>query len=146
MNAQVQIIERDGQPEYAVVPIETYRRLLALAEDMEDIRAYDRAMAEIDRGEDEVLPAEVAKRLLSGEAHPLRIWREYRGLTQQQLAQAVGVGKSYISQIEAGKKQAAVGVLQALSRTLAVDMEDLVTETETQGDPRSTKLRDTDFP
>jgi hypothetical protein len=29
MNAQVQIIERDGQPEYAVVPIETYRRLLA---------------------------------------------------------------------------------------------------------------------
>jgi DNA-binding XRE family transcriptional regulator len=127
MNAQVQIIERDGQPEYAVVPIETYRRLLALAEDMEDIRAYDRAMAEIDRGEDEVLPAEVAERLLSGETHPLRIWREYRGLTQQQLAQAVGVGKSYISQIEAGKKQAAVGVLQALSRTLAVDMEDLVT-------------------
>jgi len=129
MNAQVQIIERDGQPEYAVVPIETYRRLLALAEDMEDIRAYDRAMAEIDRGEDEVLPAEVADRLLSGKTHPLRIWREYRGLTQQQLAQAVGVGKSYISQIEAGKKQAAVGVLQALSRTLAVDMEDLVTET-----------------
>lgn len=128
MNAQVQIIERDGQPEYAVVPIETYRRLLALAEDMEDIRAYDRAMAEIDRGEDEVLPADVAERLLSGETHPLRVWREYRGLTQQQLAQAVGVGKSYISQIETGKKQAAVGVLQALSRTLAVDMEDLVTE------------------
>ena len=135
MNAQVQIIERDGQPEYAVVPIETYRRLLALAEDMEDIRAYDRAMAEIDRGEDEVLPTEVAERLLSGETHPLRIWREYRGLTQQQLAQAVGVGKSYISQIEAGKKQAAVGVLRTLSRTLAVDMEDLVTETETPGHP-----------
>ena len=39
MNAQVQIIEHDGQPEYAVVPIDTYRGLLALAEDMEDIRA-----------------------------------------------------------------------------------------------------------
>jgi DNA-binding XRE family transcriptional regulator len=126
MNAQVQIIERDGQPEYAVVPIETYRRLLALAEDMEDIRAYDRAMAEINRGEDEILPAEVAEQFLNGATQPLRIWREYRGLTQQKLADAAGVGKSYISQIEAGKKQPTVGVLQALSRALAVDMEDLV--------------------
>lgn len=125
MNAQVQIIERDGQPEYAVVPIETYRRLLALAEDMEDIRAYDRAMAEIDRGEDEILPAELAERLLSGDTRPLRIWREYRGLTQQQLGDAAGVGKSHISQIEAGRKQPTVAVLQALARALAVDMEDL---------------------
>jgi DNA-binding XRE family transcriptional regulator len=126
MNAQVQIIERDGQPEYAVVPIETYLRLLALAEDMEDIRAYDRAMAEVSRGEDEILPAEVAERFLNGATQPLRIWREYRGLTQQKLADAAGVGKSYISQIEAGKKQPTVGVLQALSRALAVEMEDLV--------------------
>ena len=126
MSAQVQIIERDGQPEYAVVPIETYHRLLALAEDMEDIRAYDQAMAEIDRGEGEIVPADLAERLLSSETHPLRIWREYRGRTQQQLADAAGVGKSYISQIEAGKKRPTVGVLQALSRTLAVDMEDLI--------------------
>ena len=125
MSAQVQIIERDGQPEYAVVPIETYRRLLALAEDMEDIRAYDRAMMEIDRGEDEILPAELAERLLSGDTRSLRIWREYRGLTQQQLGDAAGVGKSYISQIEAGRKQPTVAVLQALARALAVDMEDL---------------------
>jgi DNA-binding XRE family transcriptional regulator len=126
MSAQVQIIERDGQPEYAVVPIETYRRLVELAEDMEDIRAYDRAMAEIDRGEDEVVPGAVAARLLRGDVHPLRIWREYRGLTQEALAEAAGVGKSYISQIEAGKKTGAVRVLRTLAETLAVDIEDLV--------------------
>jgi transcriptional regulator with XRE-family HTH domain len=72
------------------------------------------------------LPAEVAERFLNGATQPLRIWREYRGLTQQKLADAAGVGKSYISQIEAGKKQPTVGVLQALSRALAVEMEDLV--------------------
>jgi DNA-binding XRE family transcriptional regulator len=126
MSAQVQIIERDGEPEYAVVPIETYRRLVELAEDMEDIRAYDRAMAEIDRGEDEVVPGDVAARLLRGDVHPLRIWREHRGLTQEALAEAAGVGKSYISQIEAGKKTGAVGVLRALAEKLAVDIEDLV--------------------
>jgi len=71
------------------------------------------------------LPAELAESLLSGDTRPLRIWREYRGLTQQQLANAAGVGKSYISQIEAGKKQPTVAVLQELARALAVDMEDL---------------------
>ena len=51
MSEKVQIIERDGQPEYAVVPIETYRRLVERAEDAEDIQAFDRAMAEGGRGE-----------------------------------------------------------------------------------------------
>ncbi len=37
-HAQVQIIERDGRPEYAVVPFDDYKRLLALAEDAEEIR------------------------------------------------------------------------------------------------------------
>ncbi|WP_006747697.1 hypothetical protein [Thioalkalivibrio paradoxus] len=69
MSAHLQIIERDGQPEYAVVPIETYRRLVELAEDMEAIRAYDRAMAEIDRGEDEVAPNDVAAWLQAGDLH-----------------------------------------------------------------------------
>jgi transcriptional regulator with XRE-family HTH domain len=52
--------------------------------------------------------------------------REYRGLTQEALAEAAGVGKSYISQIEAGKKTGAVRVLRTLAETLAVDIEDLV--------------------
>ena len=34
MNEQnVQIIEKDGEPEYAVVPIEEYRRMVAALED-----------------------------------------------------------------------------------------------------------------
>ncbi|SEL64706.1 type II toxin-antitoxin system Phd/YefM family antitoxin [Ectothiorhodospira marina] len=53
MSFQAQIIERDGKPEYAVVPIDQYRRLLALAEDMEDVRAADEAMRELEEGRDE---------------------------------------------------------------------------------------------
>ncbi|HEB99119.1 MAG TPA: type II toxin-antitoxin system Phd/YefM family antitoxin, partial [Thiotrichales bacterium] len=44
MNARIQIIEKDGKPEYAVVPYEDYRRLLELAENAEDIRAGDEAL------------------------------------------------------------------------------------------------------
>ena len=126
MTETVQIIERDGQPEYAVVPIETYRRLVAWAEDAEDIQAFDRAMGELARGEDEVGPEEVARRLFGGEEHPVRVWREYRGLTQGDLAQAAGVGKSYISQLEAGRKTGSLRLMRDLAEALEVDMEDLI--------------------
>lgn len=125
MSAQVQMIERDGKPEYAVVPIDIYRRLLEMAEDVEDVRAYDKAMQELESGEDELLPSEMVERLMNGE-NPLRVWREYRGLTQETLAQAIGVGKSYISQIEAGKKPGSAKVLKALATALSLDVDDLL--------------------
>lgn len=126
MSAQVQIIERDGKPEYAVVPIELYRQLLTLVEDAEDIRAANIALQELNAGEDEAIPAAVARRLLSGTEHPLRIWREHRGLTQEALAAQAGVGKSYLSQIEAGKKTGSARILRTLAQILRVDMDDLL--------------------
>jgi DNA-binding XRE family transcriptional regulator len=128
MNTQVQIIEKDGKPEYAVVPFEEYKRLLEQAEDAEDILAYDQAMAELERGEDELIPAEIAHRLLSDEEHPLKVWREYRGLTQEALANQANTTKSYISQIEAGKKPGSVALLKRLATVLNVDVDDLVQE------------------
>ncbi len=124
MSAQVQIIERDGKPEYAVVPFELYEQLLSLAEDAKDIAAADAAMAEIDRGEDEIIPGDIAHRLLAGE-NPVRVWREHRNLTQEDLATAAGVGKSYVSQIEGGKKPGSVTVLKRMARALRVDLDDL---------------------
>ncbi len=126
MNAPVQIIEKDGKPEYAVVPYEEFRRLLQLAEDAEDIRAADAAQRELQNGEDEAVPADVVEQLLNGQQHPLRVWREYRGFTQEVLAQMSGVGKSYISQIEAGKKTGSAKVLRSIAKALEVEVEDLL--------------------
>lgn len=126
MNDAVQIIKRDGKPEYAVVPIDTYERLVASAEQAEDVRAYDRAMAELERGEDEVVPEAVAHRLLADEDHPLRVWREHRGLTQEALATSAGVGKSYISQLEAGRRSGSLGAMRRLAAALEVGIEDLL--------------------
>ncbi len=124
MNARVQIIERDGEPEYAVVPIALYRRLLELAEDADDIAAADKAMGELARGDDEIVPGDIAHRLLAGD-NPVRVWREHRGLTQEALATAAGVGKSYVSQIEAGRKPGSVAVLKRMAAALRVDLDDL---------------------
>jgi len=44
------------------------------------------------------VPIAVADALLAGE-HPMRVWREYRRMTQDQLAQAAGVRRAHIAQL-----------------------------------------------
>lgn len=55
--------------------------------------------------------------------------REHRtqmGLTQEELAEKVGVWQSFIGQIERGEKQPSVGVLVKLADALGVTTEDLL--------------------
>lgn len=119
------IIERDGKPEYAVIPYDVYQAMVERLEDLEDIRAADEAIAELERGENELIPWEMSERLSEGE-NPIRLWREHRSVTQAELAEAAGVRKPAISQIEAGKRQPSVPVLSAIAQRLGVDMDDLV--------------------
>lgn len=120
----LQIIERDGHPEWAVIPYADYVQLMKRLELAEDLRAYDQAKAELKAGTDEVVPGDVVDRLAAGEP-PLRVWREYRGLSQQALADAAGLGKSYICQLEAGTRKGSVGTLRALASALNLDLDDL---------------------
>lgn len=59
-------------------------------------------------------------------ANPLRVWREHRGLTQQQLADQAGISKPYLSQLEAGKRTGSATVLSALAQALNVLVDDFV--------------------
>lgn len=124
-----QIIEKDGKAEFAVVPIDEYTALLEKAEDLDDVVAYDKAVAELEAGEDELIPAEFADRLMDGDEHPLKVWREFRGLTQEQLAErAEGVSQAQIAQIETGARQGTVAVLKSLAGMLDVALDDLVAD------------------
>ncbi len=122
----VQIIEKAGKPEYAVIPYAEYQELLEMAQEAGDLRDAGRAMAELESGEDESIPATIAQRLVSGDEHPLKVWREYRGFTQESLGASAGIGKSYVSQIEAGTKTGSTKVFKALAEALRVDMDDLL--------------------
>ncbi|MBN1992118.1 MAG: helix-turn-helix transcriptional regulator [Anaerolineae bacterium] len=124
----VQIIEKNGRPEYAVVPYKEYQRLVAEAEMLQDVRDYDEAKLAMANGE-ELIPSRVTYALLDGE-NPLRVWREYRGLTQQQVAEAAGISKPYLSQLESGRRKGTAEVLQAISKVLNVSLDDLVMSEE----------------
>lgn len=58
--------------------------------------------------------------------HFIRAWRKYRGLTQDQMAERVGVDKSYISKIENGKKRYDQPFLEAAAEVLRCEPADLI--------------------
>lgn len=56
------ITDEKGERTAVVLPIEEYEELLERLEDAEALRVADEALAEIERGEDEVVPLEQALR------------------------------------------------------------------------------------
>ena len=110
--------------EMITIPVEEYAALQAARDDLADLQVYGHAKAGLARGEDEVVPAEVARRLIE-ENSPLRVWREYRALTQQALADAAGVNRVQIAEIEAGRKSGSVKTVRKLARALGVSIDDL---------------------
>ena len=119
----VQIIEKDGCPQYVVLRIENYREIISLLDDTEDCSAIDRALIEDKAGE--TVPSETVNAILNG-VPPLRAWRQCRGFTLESLAERVGVSKGYLSQIENGRKPGTLGILRRISIVLSVTIDDLV--------------------
>ena len=119
-----QIIERDGKPEWAVLPYETYIELVEQAEMLQDVQDYDAVKAALARGEEELVPGEVAYALLKRE-NPIKVWRSYRGLAQPELAARAGVSVPYLSQLETGKRKGSLEVLNAIARALNLSLDDL---------------------
>ncbi|MBU0752601.1 MAG: helix-turn-helix transcriptional regulator [Gammaproteobacteria bacterium] len=115
-----QIIEQDGKPAFAVVPMTEWMALLARLEELQDVADVKDARAR----NEETFPLEFVERRLAGEA-PLRVWREYRGLTLQALADACGVTQQMLSMIEHGKAKPSADLLAKLAAALGCDMDDL---------------------
>jgi len=120
--SNVQVIEQGGKPVFYVVPAALWEKINREAEDIDDVTAFDRAMA----SGDGLLrfPAAVAHAMAEG-VHAVRAWREFRGMTQDALAMAARVSKSFISQIEGGKREGSVRTLKQLAGALGIGVEAL---------------------
>lgn len=118
-----QIVEIAGQ-KMAVLPVADYERLLELAEDRADEEAA--AIAERRRADgEEYVPAELVDRLLAGET-PLRVWRQYRGLTLDDVAKRVGVAPATVSRLETGVMKGGPAIWRKLASALDVAVEDIL--------------------
>jgi len=104
-----------------VLPLEEYEALI----DAADIAAADKVLADIEAGRDELIPDAMVGRMLAGESL-VRIWREHRGLTAVQLAEAAGISAGYLSELENGKKTGGVETLRRIADALKLNIDDLL--------------------
>ena len=121
----VQIIDNNGKPEWAVLPYNDYLRLKENSEMLQDIHDYDRAKEELRRTGEERIPSELVFALIEG-ANPLRTWREYRHLSQNDLAQKAGISVPYLSQLESDKRKGSLQILEKLAGILNLTVDDLL--------------------
>lgn len=124
MNYRPQSFEApDGTPLVVITRAE-YDRLIAAAfdEDLRDNLIADRALAESDVR----YPAGVMDAMLAGKS-PVAAWRQFRDLTQSELAASAGVTQAAISRIESGgpdgSRSGSVETRRAIARALGVGLD-----------------------
>lgn len=115
----------NGMNETITIDKVEYNRLVNLSEHALDAAAIHAFNNKLAAGEEELIPAEFANRMIEGES-PLRVYREYRELTQSALAKKSDVNRVQIADIEAGRSSGSVATLQKLSGALDVMIDDLV--------------------
>lgn len=120
-----QTIKTPSGEDMVVLPKADYDRLLAAArdklEDEADAREAARILARLESGEEETLPFEVVKRLRA--ENRIKVLREYRGMTQRELAAAAELNPLYLSQIECGRATGGIKSLTRLAEALGVEVE-----------------------
>ena len=69
-----------------------------------------------------VLPKAVVDRLGNGE-NPIRVLRQFRERTQDELATAVGITQNYLSDLETGKRKGPLALHRKFAQALGVPLE-----------------------
>ena len=121
----VQIIEKNGKPEWAVIPFSEYKKLQEALEDSQDISDIEENLKAIQEGKEIAIPGEVTFAILDG-ISPIRAWREHRQIKMNELARKIGISASYLSQIENCKRNPPIDTLKAIAKELNIEIEMLI--------------------
>ena len=119
------LVVGEDNTEYIAIPKKEYKLFEQSQEDIEDIVSIKLSKYKIKNGDDEVIPWEMSKRLCTDES-PVKIWREYRGLTPKELNKQTGISLSVISKLENNKQELDIVKLKALSKALCIEYDDLL--------------------
>ncbi|MBC2714131.1 MAG: helix-turn-helix transcriptional regulator [Desulfobacteraceae bacterium] len=121
----IQIIKKDGKPEWVVIPYSEYQKLHDALEDAEDIKDIEKNVKAIQEGTEITIPSEVTFAVLDG-ISPVRAWREHKQIRMNELAKQVGISSAYLSQIETGKRNPTIDTLKAIAGELNIEVEMLI--------------------
>jgi len=117
-----------GKNEMAILPRKEYEALAAKArevdEDVGTARLVARARKEIAEG-GPLIPKELVDRIADGE-NAIRVFREWRDVTQLQLSSKANIGQGYLSDLENGRRKGTAAALKEIAEVLSVPLDLLV--------------------
>lgn len=96
------LLHIQGKP-YVLVPLHDYRELTSAPQDNS-------------------LPDDILNALSARQDHPVKIIRNFRGMTQAELAESSGISRPYLTEIETGKKDGSIRAIKALANALDVSI------------------------
>ena len=99
------LLHIQGKP-YVLVPLHEYRTMSGNRDNISN---------------DEI-PDEILDMLCAKQDTALKILRKYRGLTQKELADAAGLSRPYLTEIERGNKDGSIRAIKALAEALQVNI------------------------
>lgn len=121
MNIHPQIILKRDMPEYVVLPYKEYQSLLNALEDREDIHEIEAFRA----SGQQTIPFKLLQTITDG-ANPVKVFREFRKISQAKLAKNVGITPQYLCQIENNQRKGNAKVLKKIAQLLDIDFDLLV--------------------
>lgn len=74
-------------------------------------------------GSNSNLPQEILEKLTVGNDSAIKVVRKYRGMTQGDLAEAAGISRPYLTEIETGRKDGSIRALKSIAGALDVSLE-----------------------
>ena len=121
MKIHPQTIYSNSNPEFIVLPVKEYKKLISLLEDYQDIKEIKGYLD----AKEETFPIEIVTALSNGD-NPIRVYRNYRKISQTSLAKKVGVSKQYISQLENNERAGSSKVLKNIALALDIDIDEII--------------------
>jgi ribosome-binding protein aMBF1 (putative translation factor) len=116
------VIREGDRPTHVVIPWAEWQRLRALVEDAEDAAL---ALAIARDPATGWTPAAVLDRILEQGEHPVKAWREHRGLSQAALAARAAVPQPTIARIESRARKGTLVQMKRLAGALGVSLDTL---------------------
>lgn len=96
--------------------------LQQITEEEADLIAYDRAV----QADEEAFPIDFVRRLTEGTENRVKLWREYRGFTKEELATTVDCDVATITAIEGDHMSVSMELLKNIAAALSIDLDDLL--------------------
>ena len=125
-----QFITTESGEELVILPRRVYDDLTKGArvdEDVATARIVDRSKARMEAGYEIAIPSSIAEAIARG-GNEIRAIREWRGLTQAQLAQQTRLSQGYISQLENGASEGTPRAFRAIASALDVPVDLIISD------------------